>query len=367
MEGTNRPSIIWVLFDDPRVGRATREKNKKFYNASIHSDWTPVFETQRTFIVNYKTFQRSQFPVTPASGKTVWKAEGATVDKVVVDLSQQPVRKIPHVHYVAFSRVKKLEDLYILNMNEAALALDDDVNIEMQRLRTDAALELCYVPLYKIGSDKTKIAFNNARSLHKHYKDVQFEPNVLAADIIGFAETRLCSRDENVHFDLKRFRLIRLDDTVKETNSRPYHGLALYVKEYLQIQKVVKMQCKSFEFIFTGTFSIQRGYVQVVVLYKYPKSSQTDFREDIHCHLRPVIDLNDKLVILGDFNIQINGTSTGFVDFVETLFGCMQQIKQFTTDSGSVLDLIFSNSEGFCDVIEAYWSDHKLIYCAIDK
>ena len=367
MEGTNRPSIIWVLFDDPRVGRATREKNKKFYNSSIHSDWTPVFETQRTFIVNYKTFQRSQFPVTQASGKTVWKAEGATVDKVVVDLSQQPVRKIPHVHYVAFSRVKKLEDLYILNMNEAALALDDDVNIEMQRLRTDAALELCYVPLYKIGSDKTKIAFNNARSLHKHYKDVQFEPNVLAADIIGFAETRLCSRDENVHFALKRFRLIRLDDTVKGTNSRPYHGLALYVKEYLQIQKVVKMQCKSFEFIFTGTFSIQKGYVQVVVLYKYPKSSQTDFKEDIHCHLRPVIDLNDKLVILGDFNIQINGTSTGFVDFVETLFGCMQQIKQFTTDSGSVLDLIFSNSEGFCDVIEAYWSDHKLIYCAIDK
>ena len=69
--------------------------------------------------------------------------------------------------------MKKLEDLYILNMNEAARALDDDVNIEMQRLRTDAALELCYVPLYKIGSDKTKIAFNNARSLHKHYKDVQ--------------------------------------------------------------------------------------------------------------------------------------------------------------------------------------------------
>ena len=26
MEGTNRPSIIWVLFDDPRVGKATREK-----------------------------------------------------------------------------------------------------------------------------------------------------------------------------------------------------------------------------------------------------------------------------------------------------------------------------------------------------
>ena len=368
MEGTNRPSIIWVLFDDPRVGRTTREKYRKLYNSSINTDWTPVFDVQRTFIVNYKTYQRIQFPLTPASGKSVWKAEGATVDRVVVDLSQEKtVRKIPHIHYVALSRVKRLKDLYILNMNEASMALDDDVNVEMHRLRTEAVLELCYVPLYKTDPGKIKIAFNNARSLHKHFRDVEFEPNVLAADAIGFAETRLCRRDENVHYALKRFRLIRLDDAEKESGNRPHHGLALYVKEYFQIQKVVKMQCKSFEFIFAGIYSIQRGYVQVVVLYKYPRSSQTDFRKDIHHHLRPVIDLNVRLVILGDFNIQIDCVNTEFVKVMETSFRCRQQIKQSTTDSGSILDLIFSNCEAFCDVVEAYWTDHKLIYCAIDQ
>ena len=209
MEGTNRPSIIWVLFDDPRVGRTTREKYRKLYNPSINTDWTPVFDVQRTFILNYKTYQRIQFPLTPASGKSVWKAEGATVDRVVVDLSQEKrIVKIPHIHYVALSRVKRLKDLYILNLNEASMALDDDVNVEMHRLRTEAALELCYVPLYKTDPGKIKIAFNNARSLHKHFRDVEFEPNVLAADAIGFAETRLCRRDENVHYALKRFRLI---------------------------------------------------------------------------------------------------------------------------------------------------------------
>ena len=368
MEGTNRPSIIWVLFDDPRVGRTTREKYRKLYNSSINTDWTPVFDVQRTFILNYKTYQRIQFPLTPASGKSVWKAEGATVDRVVVDLSQEKrIVKIPHIHYVALSRVKRLKDLYILNLNEASMALDDDVNVEMHRLRTEAALELCYVPLYKTDPGKIKIAFNNARSLHKHFRDVEFEPNVLAADAIGFAETRLCRRDENVHYALKRFRLIRLDDAEKESGNRPHHGLALYVKEYFQIQKVVKMQCKSFEFIFAGIYSIQRGYVQVVVLYKYPKSSQTDFRKDIHHHLRPVIDLNVRLVILGDFNIQIDFVNTEFVKFMETSFRCRQQIKQSTTDSGSILDLIFSNCEAFCDVVEAYWTDHKLVYCAIDQ
>ena len=368
MEGTNRPSIIWVLFDDPRVGRTTREKYRKLYNPSINKDWTPVFDVQRTFILNYKTYQRIQFPLTPASGKSVWKAEGATVDRVVVDLSQEKrIVKIPHIHYVALSRVKRLKDLYILNLNEASMALDDDVNVEMHRLRTEAALELCYVPLYKTDPGKIKIAFNNARSLHKHFRDVEFEPNVLAADAIGFAETRLCRRDENVHYALKRFRLIRLDDAEKESGNRPHHGLALYVKEYFQIQKVVKMQCKSFEFLFAGIYSIQRGCVQVVVLYKYPRSSQTDFRKDIHHHLRPIIDLNVRLVILGDFNIQIDCVNTDFVKFMETSFRCRQQIKQSTTDTGSILDLIFSNCEAFCDVVEAYWTDHKLVYCAIDQ
>ena len=33
-----------------------------------------------------------------------------------------------HMHYVAFSRVKTLEDLYILNMNEDTMAINNEVN-----------------------------------------------------------------------------------------------------------------------------------------------------------------------------------------------------------------------------------------------
>ena len=73
----------------------------------------------------------------------------------------------------------------------------------MQRLTTNASLELSYTPLYKIDPSRIKLAFNNAMSLHKHFKDAQFEPNVLSADVIGFAESRLCRRDEDVYFALK--------------------------------------------------------------------------------------------------------------------------------------------------------------------
>ena len=130
MQGTNRPSIIWVLFDDPRIGRKTREQyfNRGFYNNNIQREWTPVFDVERIFIYNLEPYQRIQCPLRPAAGKTVYKAEGATVDEVVVDLTQKnTIGKIPLIHYIALSRVKKLENLYILNMNEAAMVIDEQV------------------------------------------------------------------------------------------------------------------------------------------------------------------------------------------------------------------------------------------------
>ena len=56
-----------------------------------------------------------------------------------------------------------------MNLNEAAIDLDEQVTTEMHRLRTEAALELCYVPLYKTDPGKVN-AFNNARSLNKHFE-----------------------------------------------------------------------------------------------------------------------------------------------------------------------------------------------------
>ena len=116
--------------------------------------------------------------------------------------------------------------------------------------------------------------------------------------------------------------------------NRPHHGLALYVKEYFHVRKVVKLHCQSCDFILAAMHSIQKGYFQVVILYKYPKSSQTDFENNIRCHLRPVVELTAKLFILGDFNIQIDCVNSVFVAFMETLFSCVSQVEQSTTDSG---------------------------------
>ncbi|MCU7801387.1 MAG: hypothetical protein KZQ70_14975, partial [gamma proteobacterium symbiont of Lucinoma myriamae] len=369
MEDTDRPSIIWVLFHDSQAGSTTRAKYLKrgFYNANIETTWTPIFDIDRTFIYNFKTFQRIQFPLKASAGKTVHKAQGCTVDEIVVDLSQTKLRKQPHIHYVALSRVRTLQNLHILNLNENALAVDEKVKIEMHRLKSEALLELCYIPLYQVDASKFKVAFSNTRSLHKHFSDVRFEPNVLSADIIGFAETRLQMKDNSSNFTLNGFKLIRHDEKEHASASRPYHGLVLYVKEQFDIQRLKKFRSDTCEFISATVSNDTKGCFQVVCFYKYPKSSVVRFINDIQCQLVPLIESNTKFVILGDFNIDAKNPRSEFVNFMTSVFECEQYMRKPTTDSSTVIDLIFSNCRLVTDVVEAYWTDHKLIYCAIDK
>ena len=82
--------------------------------------------------------------------------------------------------------------------------------------------------------------------------------------------------------------------------------------------------------------------------------------------MRPVVGSDAKLVIMGYFNVPVNEAQPPFLHFMETLLNCYQCIQQPTTDSGSVLDLVFANCDAFSDAIEAYWTDHKVIYCASD-
>ena len=110
IEGSNRPSIIRMKFDDPRIGKATREKyfQRGFYDSNIQRDWSSIFEVERTFMYKYKMYQRIQFPLRPAAAKPIHKGQGIAEDEAVVDVTQHKgVRKVPHIHYVAFSRVRK--------------------------------------------------------------------------------------------------------------------------------------------------------------------------------------------------------------------------------------------------------------------
>ena len=113
---------------------------------------------------------RKQFPLRPSSAKTVHRPQVGTQSQVVVNLNTR--RTIPHIHYVALSRVTTIEGLYITDLCESKISVDLKVVQELQLLRNKYKLDLCFTPLYMLVNTDLKICYLNARSLHKNLEDV---------------------------------------------------------------------------------------------------------------------------------------------------------------------------------------------------
>ena len=363
---TARPSIVWVLFNDSSIGSKTRQKYKHLYHPAVEALWTPVFDVTRNFLYNYKSYQRTQFPLKPAAAKTVHKAQGSTMDEVVIDLSQSRTRKTPHIHYVAMSRVRKFENLRILNFNEDALAVDDRVKEEMKRLRENACMKLCYVPLYLVEENRLKVAINNARSYHKHFPDVSVDPNILAADVIGIMESRLCHIDAIDTYRIHGYDIYRCDQQIQSRCRRPSHGLLLYVRNGFDCTEISQHSTNLLEFLFCHLIHPVAGFLQLVLVYKSPSCTLQEFRGQILKDLLPDLDIRKPLLIMGDFNFDISTGNVEFLHFMTETFECTQHVLKPTTNMMSVLDLVFTNIfETTTETIECYWSDHKIVTAVI--
>jgi exonuclease III len=195
--------------------------------------------------------------------------------------------------------------------------MDEQVVEEMERLRNDAPLQLCYVPLYQIDSQNFKIVFNNCRSLHKHFLQIRNEPNILASDVIGFSETRLNSSDVVENYQLQGYTAIFNHEELDDLNTRPYHGTALYVKNEYKTTCISKFNNGFLEFIKALVHLDQIRELQIVVLYKYPSCSFQSFKNSVENHPKPLLCNQKDLVVLGDFNYNLFAGHSDFLSFFE--------------------------------------------------
>ena len=155
----SKPSgLIWVQFDYHDVGKKTRQENRNLYTGAMRNTWTLIKPITTQFAVGKtKSAQvvRKQFPIKPASAKTVHRSQGDTQSQIVVNLNTR--RAIPHIHYVALSRVTAIEGLYITDLCESKISVDPKVVKEMQLLRNEYKLDLCFTPLCVLENTHFKI------------------------------------------------------------------------------------------------------------------------------------------------------------------------------------------------------------------
>ena len=119
MTGSDRPSIIWVLFSDSSLGKQCRKEYQHLCNSAIDSTWTPLLEISRQFKVTKRSqvsILHKQFPIRPSAAETIRCCQGYTLEEVVVDFTTSTRE---HVHYVALSRVRNIDSLHVLRLSES--------------------------------------------------------------------------------------------------------------------------------------------------------------------------------------------------------------------------------------------------------
>ena len=367
LQESRTPSILWVEFNDTDAGKMCRRKYSRFYGSEINRQWTPIFVTKRIFYTgrDSKPVQRTQFPLRPAVAKTIHKSQGDTLTEIVLDLTTW--RKVNHSHYVGMSRVKNKSGLFLRNLAEEQISVDINVQVEMLRLRTDCQMALCYTPMYKFPKESLKVSFLNVRSLHKHFEHVKHDHSFQCSDIMAFAETRLYDH-EQCNYTLDGYRLYLNCQPANGLNTRPSLGLAVYVKDSLNVLHVENLRIASNEYVALKVEYKDR-VVQVVVLYRKCGSNKADFFCDI-ATLTSHMDNQNALLILGDFNYDVTLNRNADVKAtVENYHNLMHIVTEPTfqnTTGTSTIDNAFTNVNQYdSSVIECPYSDHRILALAL--
>ena len=181
---------VLVKFDNQQVGIKAIQTSP--YQAS-YPNAVPIGKHEVVFRAKHKRgseITRLQFPLTLAWATTIHKVQGLTLDEIVVDMKGG--RFNPGQAYVAFSRVKTLQGLHILNFNASAIKKSNDVHKEMVRLNANL---LQTVPTLQCHDNHVTIALLNVRSIAAKLPDIANDDSLKCGTIICFCETWLTPSD----------------------------------------------------------------------------------------------------------------------------------------------------------------------------
>ena len=363
---TNVPVIIWVEFDDIEVGQQLRSASRSLYTSPhIDKSWTPIKTVTRQFQVGKNKdakLHRRQFPLQMSCAKTVYRSQGDTLPKLMVQL---PDEKRTHMHYVALSCVTKMQNLGIIGKFDASkITVDHEVKEEMRQLRYLNRVQLCYTPLYTLGEDQLKIVFHNCQSLPLHIEDIRSDNNIAAADIVVLVETKLASTDHDRNLGVPTFQLYRNDYSPQ----RSAYGSVIYYK------RGIIGNCKSVNYgdVEITLMQIHKPFrIQVAGVYCRPKETATNIYAALQ-HLHNLLS-DDPVVILGDFNVNIiNDDDHGSRQLLRYMRNLQyrQLINEVTTNGGTAIDHIYTNLDDAVThhgCLESYTSYHKLLWFTVDK
>ena len=246
-----------------------------------------------------------QFPLMQAWATTIHKVQGLTMDQIVVDIFDAGQA------YVAFSRVKTLEGLFIKNFKSRNIRVNADVVSEMKKL-SNQSLQSEPVP----SNNWMKISHLNVHSYFAKWEDIIKDQAMTQTNILCFTETFLRHHQHLEQSYLptqNESEVFRLDRLQTNSEDLTKGGIMIICPSSLQPVRINinhPNQLEAISIIATSTNSGRR--MCIVAIYRHPCQPLTEFLPLISNYVTNLPNIIPT-IILGDFNEDLLSRSTSSV------------------------------------------------------
>ena len=373
-DGTRKDKIIWVLFPDKETGSILRDEKRKKGIKHTNKLAVPIMEVKKTFQVRGTNIKatRKQFPLVLCFCMTSYKSQGQTLEAVIMDFKNSLTKH--GQFYVAMTRVRSGEGLFVRNFDPSQILCRNDVKKELKILRTNRQYIFYKTFLEdKIWmNDKMEIliGYLNINGFEHNLENLDNDINLSKLDFLCIAETKLNPdiNDKKLNEKLKNFEIIFRQDVLTNENV-PHMGMLILKNKQskkgehdlvhysvMNLTSSKKIQCAKLTIV--DQFSVLFNYV-----------NRTPEKHEVEKIARLLAE-KDVTFIIGDFNLNPEKKEERErIKIIEKKTDMTFELED-KTRKNTTLDLVFPKKSGKSDSItfsyRNMYSDHATVgfrYC----
>ena len=276
-ENTKIPEILWLKFHHEKVGKITRNIYKKYMeDNNINNNLTPITKVSALVekVGNIYEPKRTQFPVRPAEAVSIHRSQGQTYGSVRADFTKNE-KYYTLLLYVLFSRVQRLDDIYIIGefKQPKKTVTNVIINNRIDFLRNSRKLQLSFHS--ELKTNNINILYNNIRSIRKNLTQIIKDDWYTQFDLLIFSETHSLN---NENFEIQNFEIIyRSDENLKTRSNK---GIICFSKIGKQ-SEVLKSYWMNYENHHLDLVVLKINNTIIITGYKSPSTPFKMFYEKI--------------------------------------------------------------------------------------
>ena len=308
---------------------------------------------------------RKQFPLRLSWAMTIHKAQGLTVDEVVVSSKDL---FCSGMGYTALSRVRTIEGLFLIDLHFDKFFCDEKLEKSLSKMK----LSEKQASAFRDEPQFINVLFHNIEGLSANFKALTSHHMTKKAHLICLAETWLEDDHRKILLNIDGYKLIHRTRSESFCKDHSLHsikrgGVGIYIRHDMQGIEIDSSPSVNLEYV---AVELKREEVIIISCYRTPQQSKTEFIANLKTLLRPICSTK-RVLLLGDLNENSFQTHSKTIERTMQELGFINLCQNLsTTKDRTSLDCAYVNfllqGEQHCATIaQTFYSFHEAITVSI--